>query len=97
MSIETTLTDSEFNLEELFNNSLLPQIAIVIDDEVKMTLQLSIEVVAALLSNPKIVLFYRENETTHVKEGIKYIDKKFVFPDNWKLVDGVPTPPTIIT
>lgn len=97
MLIETTLPDAEFDFEELFTKLLVPQIAIVMDNEVVMTLQVPNDVVAALLSKPKIVAFFRENEHTHVKEGIKYIDGKFVFPDDWKLVDGVPTPPTIIT
>jgi len=97
MLIESTITQTEFDFEELMTKQLVPQIAVVLDDEVISVLQVPNDLVVALLSNPKIVAFYREEETTHVKEGITYKDGKFIFPNDWTMVDGVPTPPTIIT
>jgi hypothetical protein len=96
-TIEVNNFDIDLNIKELFTSSLIPQIAIVIDEEVVATLQLTSDIVAALLSNPKLVAFFREGETTHIHSGLKYVNGKFVFPNNWTIVDGVPTPPTIIT
>lgn len=84
----------EFQLEH--PNGLVPVIAVVIDEEVIATLQLPLDLTAALLSGAEIVGFYREGKTTHVNSGIAYKNKEFVFPENWVTVDGVPTPPEIL-
>lgn len=94
---EINLSSENLNKKELLNSSLMPQFAIVVDDVVVGVLQVSEELALAFFSNPKFVFFRREKENTHVKHGVFYKNGEFKFPTNWKTVDGVPTPNTVIT